>query len=321
MQKKKRLYEAFCGYIDSCKELSKILWDAISSMELLMSNTKQSHFIRRFKSTEEFKNLLKALEDFDPKRLDETDVDEYYQEHHQYKLSISGRIQRFFINAGIYDMIIAGEEFNKDNAFAIFLEKLEEKDIEVLEYGEVFPLKIEMEKDQVLELEDFSLLTDVSKYNINDCTKFVFLLQRFVRSQHLGSIEPYIIPQVSVRGETPFSVSLFILNLYFEKPVYIPIWYKSHSNLLSFWYQPQRKSSKFSESIRDKFYSDLIEKYDWDAYNASSDKGYTDWDKWDDFIFKKEEEFINSGQGPVNYLRKTEIAKFKEFIAKIRDFF
>ena len=58
-EKEKRLYEAFCAYIEACVKLNKILWDSVASVDLLKSNQKESHFIRNFESTEEFKDLAR----------------------------------------------------------------------------------------------------------------------------------------------------------------------------------------------------------------------------------------------------------------------
>ena len=319
MAKEKKLYEAFCVYIEACRKLNQILWDSVASSELLEPDKKHRHFIRSFESKNEFNNLIKAIEAWDSKKPKEEN--EYFEYYHR----IIGCLQRFFINTGIYDKIISGRQVNKDKAFYIFLGELEKKNIEVLKYGEVFPLKIEMKTDQILEFGDFILLTDLSKYNINYETKFVFLLQNFVWPQHLGI--PHIIlgeNEIAISGETPFSVPLFIFNLYFEKPVYIPEWYETHPSLLSFWYQPKHNSLKYTKSVKDKFYSDLCEKYFEEACDASwvdeENRGYIDWNKHREFINEKEEEFINSGKAPINYVKEAEVAKFKEFIAKTRDF-
>ncbi|MCM8792677.1 MAG: HEPN domain-containing protein [Candidatus Omnitrophica bacterium] len=233
----------------------------------------------------------------------------------------------FFVNTGIYDRIIEGREFNKEKAFNIFLEELEKKEIEVLKYGEVFPLKIEMGKSEVLDFGDFSLLTDLSKYKIDYKTNFTIILRRSLESQDFGtSFIKFLAEDIIVHGETPFSLQLFILNLYFEKPIYIPKWYEKHTNLLSPQYQPRLNYLEHTQSIRNR-YEDALQEYvekkypgEWAEIFVDEIPDWEKWDEWDKLKLEEEEEFINSGKAPINYLKETEIEKFKEFVNKIRDF-
>ena len=188
MNNEKQLCEAFCAYIEACKKLSPILWDSIPSVELLRPDAKHAHFIKNFNSTKEFVYVLKALESWDSNKPNEENVNEYYSEYHQYQHRVSGCLTQFLANTGIYDILISGKgsEINNENAFYIFFNELNKKEIAFMKYGEVFPLRIEMEKDRILEFGDFSLLTDMSRYSIDDWTKFVFLLERFSLPNHLG---------------------------------------------------------------------------------------------------------------------------------------
>jgi len=324
MEKEKKLYIAFCAYIEACKKLNPLLWDSVASSELLEPHKKQSHFINAFESRSEFKDLIKALEDQDDRKPEREN--EYF-EYHEYYHSLQGCLRHFFTNTGIYDTIISGKEFNKDKAFYIFLEELEEKEIEVLKFGEIFPLKIEMKKSEVLDFGNFSLLTDLSKYQINYERNFAILLHRSLQSRHLGEPSPHKIEEdeYALDGETSFSLLLFILNLYFDKPLCIPEWYEKHRSLISYWYQPERHYLEHTQPMTSKFHRDLYDKYyevclsdSW--VDEEENKSYIDWWKFDERLDSKAEEFINSGKAPVNYLKETEIERFKEFVNKTREF-
>ncbi len=315
--KQKQLYETFCAYIEACKKLSPILWDSIPSEELLKPHAKHAHFINKFHSTKEYKYLLRTLEDWDSNKPDEENVNEYYSEYHQYQHRVSGCLTQFFANTGIYDILISGKEseINNESAFYIFFNHLNKKEIEFMKYGEVFPLRIEMEKNRILEFGDFSLLTNMGRYSIDAWTKFVFLLKRFSLPNHLG------MPKEGVPVDMgSVSIPLLLLNLYFEHPLCIRVWYKSCNSLLSTNYQAERHFLESSDPVFNKYYHALTLRYEYNAYNTASDEGYTDWDKYDDFMSEKEEEFIKSGQAPVNYLSVEEVAKFEEFIMKTQEF-
>jgi len=90
--------------------------------------------------------------------------------------------------------------------------------------------------------------------------------------------------------------------------------------LLSADYQAKRHVSESYGPVWSNYFVALNDKYHFDAIQVADVDGYTDWDKFDDFMFQKEEEFIKSDQGPVNYLRAKEVAKFEEFIMKAQEF-
>ncbi len=330
--KQKRLYQTFCSYIDACKKQNQILWDSVASPELLEPHKKQSYFINAFESMGEFKDLIKALEDWDDRKPKEE-----VEESHGYRLRLRSCLQHFFTNTGIYDRIISGREFNKERAFSRFLEELEKKEIEILKYGEVFPLKIEMKKGEVLDSGNFSLQIELGKYEIDYATTFAILLHHSLCPHHLGmpysrtsgvgAIEKLGEDEYVLDGETPFSLLLFIFNLYFDKPLCIPEWYEEYRSLLSPWYQPERTYLEHTRSIRVK-YDDALQEYMEKKYDAmwyevvgeSEEPNWEKWDQWDKLKAEEEEKFINSGKAPINYLREAETERFKEFIIKIREF-
>ncbi|PIP20186.1 MAG: hypothetical protein COX40_06125 [Candidatus Omnitrophica bacterium CG23_combo_of_CG06-09_8_20_14_all_40_11] len=316
MENKTQLYEAFCAYLEACNKLSLVLWDSVASEDLLKPYAKHAHFVNKFHSVQEYEYLLKVLEDWDTKKPDEENITKYYHEYYGYKNRLKGCLEHFFVNTGIYDIIISGEgsKINTKEAFSIFFNQLSKTEIEFVRYGEVFPLRIEMEKDKILEFSDFSLVTDMIRHGIDDRTKFVFLLKRFSLPNHLG------MPKEGVPVDmVSFSIPLLLLNLYFEHPLCIRVWHESYESLLSTRYQTKRYVSESYGPVWNNYFAALSDKYHFDAIQAA-DVGYTDWDKFDDFISQKAEEFIKSGQAPVNYLKREEVAKFEEFIMKVQEF-
>lgn len=317
MNDQTKLYEAFCVYIEACVKLNKILWDSVASVDLLKSNQKESHFIRNFESTEEFKDLARLLfEHHGYKKPNTENVFEYseYKEHYERP---KGCLYWFFTNTGIYDKIISGGDFNKERAFSIFLEELEKKEMQILEYGEVFPLK--MEKNQILELGDFSLLTDLNKHGIEEKTKFVFIVKY--------STMPFGFDEITkiTTSDVSFSDYLLMLNLYFDKPVYLRGIYETELSLFS-RLEPVYSASQYINSAEDN-YDKALQEYMQNKYPAEwyaiFESGETDWEKldeWDRLKAEKEEEFIKSDKAPIIYLKESEVEQFKKFITQIKGF-
>ena len=128
-------------------------------------------------------------------------------------------------------------------------------------------------------------------------------------------------------GRTPFSKELFIINLYFDRPVYLSGWWIKNRHYSSHYYQPVYKSLGFTIDYEDKIWQELTLKYEEDAYDYAreweekTDIGYTNWDKYISFIESKRHEFIKSGQSKeAIYLKRPETEKFKDFINKMETF-
>src|SRR3989344_3838723 len=127
-----QLHDAFSDYIDACRKLNQILWDFVSSTDLLQPNKKERFFIDRFQSTPEFNNLVRLFRAWGEEPPEEIQDMKYYD----YKLKARESLQLFLINRGIYDNIISGREVDKDNAVKRLFEEMAKDSLEVSVYSE-----------------------------------------------------------------------------------------------------------------------------------------------------------------------------------------
>jgi len=334
-----QLHDLFVAYINVCKKLSGILWDSAGPAELLKPNARFQNFISQFENSDEFEELWKAVSNLDPNSPELSDIGtEFYDNYHDYKSQITGCLHNFFENTGIYNIIISNREFDTKQSFELFLNALRQDKIEDLRYAEVFPLKVELKGKESLSLgfDDFNLAKDFNRHNVFDETEtgFIFLVQRrSYKQQNLGVLlRPMTVEALTSKyplfreDESPFCFPLFILNLYFEKPLFIPSWYESRSSILYYGFQPLRHSSALASSAKNKFHEDYLkylnDKYRDEAQEFASEEGYFDPERYDEFIFDKGEEFEKEDtfKSLINYLPDDEIERFKEFSSKASGF-
>lgn len=314
-QKDKFIYEAFHEYLDACARIAKVKWDSVASEDLIRSGgARWEYFVRAFQSSEAFVLLCKKLEERDPSRPDPDDVPSYYSEYYDYSFRPRCCLETFFNNTGTYDEIIAGRKIDAVKLFSHFVDLLEEKEIEIFRYVELRPLIIELRKGEAVEVGGFRFSDKVIKHGKKDETNFIFVSKTGFFKQSLGYIQ-----DLSTKSP-PFQDILLILNLYFEKPVFISEHHWHVSGLLSKecgWHREWlRWSDDLWEALRDEYDSEAREQ----AIVDSADCSYYDWDLYGNFINSKEAEFVRSGKAPINIVEPEEIEKLKQFITKTASF-
>lgn len=311
------LYQSFCNYIGACEKLTPILWDSIASTELLEPDVRQRHFIDRYEAMDEFSELTEALDDWCTDKPDEEDDLFGYGD---YIDCLRGFVRGFFRRSGIYARVLAGRTFDRNKAFSRLWDELEKTETKVVTHAEVFGLNTQLKNEEKVKVGEFVLQPDLSEYNIEDETYFVFLFRSFSRELHQWVPVTNLDERHAIQGDSPFSMPLLALNLYFDRPVYVREWCEATVDLLPFGYRRCRASEHSGRAGVD-FWSALDETYGGMALEAAltyeSTRTYGDWDKYGAFLHSKAREFIETGQAPINYLKESELHTFTEFAAKV----
>ncbi len=317
----KKLYVALCAYLNTCSQSSRDLWEKIAGIDLLKPRQKEDYFIASFEGSEEFGHLAATIGQCLPRPPKADDPNQHYE----YRGALTGLSHWFLVNTGAYDAIIGGKALKIEKLHDMLVEALEKEEEEHIQYGEVFPLRIETADSEALEFKTFGLLKTLRSYDIGTETNFVFLVQRRCRRNPpvcgYSSAQPD--KAIPIVGETPFSSSLLLLNLYFSHAVYVPRWHEAVLSVLSQGYQPRLKSVTRAGTIRSGFTQELWQKYNDEAldvaFSYEDGVGYVDWDKYLDFMDEREQEFIESDVASIRRVRGTELCRFKKFIVKCEE--